>query len=119
MRTRTILNSKGEAMEKEIQIEIKGKGGELGKKAVEELVKLVGLLSGEGTEEELMKIVYTITGFVFCCDKCDREEAARYYAKMNACSFCKGRHFYTCTGFRCQEPMEKAFAYATGHPEVL
>ncbi len=70
MRTRTILNSKGEAIAKEIQIEIKGKGGELGKKAMEELVKLIRLLQGEETEDELMKIVYTITGFVFCCEKC-------------------------------------------------
>ncbi len=51
--------------------------------------------------------------------KRDRETAASHYANMNKCLFCEGRHFHTCTGFRCREPMKEAYAYAIGRPEAL
>lgn len=46
----------------------------------------------------------------------DHEAAALLYARLNACKFCKGRHFHTCTCCDCREPFTKAYKYALKHP---
>ena len=37
------------------------------------------------------------------------------FARMNACNYCKGSEFHTCSGFSCTEPYEKAYEYARKH----
>ena len=41
-----------------------------------------------------------------------REQAAKDYAKMNSCKFCKGSRLHTCTGYSCKEPYQRAYDYA-------
>lgn len=41
-----------------------------------------------------------------------QDALARAFARLNACKFCKGRHFHTCTGYDCREPYAKAYEYA-------
>lgn len=43
------------------------------------------------------------------------ENKAVEYAKHNACSFCNGSHFHTCTGYDCSKPYQKAYEYAKSH----
>lgn len=40
------------------------------------------------------------------------KEKAHFYAKENACNFCKRRHFHICGGFDCREPYAEAYEYA-------
>ncbi len=45
----------------------------------------------------------------------EKEETIRRYVKLHACSFCRGRHYHTCSLFDCREPARKAREYAGKH----
>ena len=49
------------------------------------------------------------------CKKRQRQAAIEQYADTHACDFCKGKHFHTCTLFRCEEPYRRAYEYAETH----
>ncbi len=70
MRSRTIVNSKGERQAARIEIQIEGSGGELGVQAVTNLTALISGIKDMETKEELTRHVYMIYGYAACCQQC-------------------------------------------------
>lgn len=70
MRSKTIVNSKGEQIVKKIEIKIKGTGGETGKKANVNLISLINGLKEMKTQEEITTHYLIIAGFATCCEVC-------------------------------------------------
>lgn len=70
MRTKTIVNSKGEPQFAKIEIPIEGTGGELGKRTVMNLVSLIKGLRTKETEQDIITHYHIIVGFAACCELC-------------------------------------------------
>ena len=70
MRSKTIINSKGEPQATRIEIPIEGGGGALGMQAVTNLTALISGLKNMKTEQEVVAHYYTICGFAACCQQC-------------------------------------------------
>lgn len=70
MRSRTIVNSKGERQKTRIEIQMEGSGGELGMQAVTDLTALIAGLKDMETEEELTRHIYMVYGYAACCQQC-------------------------------------------------
>lgn len=70
MRSKTIVNSKGEPQATRIEIPIEGSGGTLGKMAVINLTALISGLKEMKTEQDIIARYYMICGFAVCCQKC-------------------------------------------------
>lgn len=70
MRSKTIVNGKGEPQATRIEIPIEGAGGELGQQAVINLTTLINTLKDMKTEQEVVARYYTICGFAICCNQC-------------------------------------------------
>lgn len=70
MRSKTIVNSKGELQETRIEIPIDGAGGELGQWAVTNLTQLIAGLQNMKTEREVVTHYHIICGFATCCEVC-------------------------------------------------
>ncbi|MDE7445918.1 MAG: hypothetical protein K2N15_09510 [Lachnospiraceae bacterium] len=70
MRSKTIINSKGEPQATRVEIPIKGGGGALGMSAVVNLTKLINGLKNMNTERDIMAHYYIICGFATCCQLC-------------------------------------------------
>lgn len=70
MKVKTIVNGKGEPQARQIEIQIEGSGGELGKRAVIMLSMLINGLKDTKTEEELYEHLYVVFGFALCCQEC-------------------------------------------------
>lgn len=67
MRSKTIINSKGEPQATRIEIPIKGAGGALGMQAVTKLTALISGLKNKKTEYDIFQQFYTIQGCAMCC----------------------------------------------------
>ena len=70
MRSKTIINSKGEPQATRIEIPIKGAGGALGMQAVTNLTALISGLKNMKTEQEVVTHYHIICGFATCCEVC-------------------------------------------------
>lgn len=70
MRSKTIVNSKGEPQATQIEIPIEGGGGVLGKRAVINLTALISKLKDMKTEQDIIAHYYMICGFAACCQQC-------------------------------------------------
>lgn len=70
MRTKTIVNSRGEPQATQIEIPIEGAGGELGKQAVINLTSLISGLKTMETEQDIVTHYHIICGFAICCQQC-------------------------------------------------
>lgn len=70
MRSKTIINSKGELQGTRIEIPIEGAGGELGKRAVIDLTSLISELKTMKTKQEIITHYHIICGFAICCEVC-------------------------------------------------
>lgn len=70
MRSKTIVNSKGEPQATRVEIPIKGVGGALGMSAVANLTKLINGLKNMKTEQDVITHYYIICGFATCCQLC-------------------------------------------------
>lgn len=70
MRSKTIVNSKGEPQVTQIEIPIEGTGGELGKRAVVNLTSLINGLKTMKTEQDIITHYHIICGFAACCEQC-------------------------------------------------
>lgn len=70
MRTKTIINSKGEPQATHIEIPIEGAGGKLGEMAVINLTSLIAGLKGMKTEQDIVTHYHIICGFATCCQLC-------------------------------------------------
>lgn len=70
MRSKTIINSKGEPYATRIEIPIDGAGGELGQRAVINLTQLIAGLQNMKTEREVVTHYHIICGFATCCEVC-------------------------------------------------
>ena len=70
MRSKTIINSKGEPQATRIEIPIKGAGGALGMQAVKNLTLLIDRLKYTKTEFDVFQHYYTICGYIQCCRDC-------------------------------------------------
>lgn len=70
MRSKTIINSKGEPQATRVEIPIEGGGGELGKLAVINLTALISGLKDMETQEDVIAHYYMICGFASCCQQC-------------------------------------------------
>ena len=66
MRSKTIINSKGEPQATRIEITIKGAGGALGMQAVTKLTALISGLKNK-KEYDIFQQFYTIQGYAMCC----------------------------------------------------
>lgn len=67
MRSKTIVNGKGEPQETRIEIPLKGGGGVLGMQAVTKLTALISGLKNAKTEYDVLQHFYTIQGYAMCC----------------------------------------------------
>ena len=67
MRSKTIINSKGERQATRIEIPIEGAGGALGMQAVTNLTALISGLKNKKTEYDIFQQFYTIQGYAMCC----------------------------------------------------
>lgn len=70
MRSKTIVNSKGDLQETRIEIPIDGTGGELGQRAVINLTQLINGLQNMKTERAVVTHYHIICGFATCCELC-------------------------------------------------
>ena len=70
MRSKTIVNSKGERQATKIEIPIEGAGGALGMQAVKNLTVLINGLKHTKTEFDVFQHYYTICGYIQCCRDC-------------------------------------------------
>lgn len=70
MRSKTIVNSKGEPQATRIEIPIEGAGGELGRRAVINLTSLIAGLKNMKTEQDVVTHYHIICGFAICCELC-------------------------------------------------
>lgn len=70
MKSKTIVNGKGEPQATRIEIQIEGVGGELGKQAVINLTALINGLKDMKTERDVITHYYVICGFAICCNQC-------------------------------------------------
>lgn len=70
MKTKVIVNGKGEPQETQIEIPIVGSGSELGKRALINLVALINTMKHAKIEAELEKDLYMISGYAMCCHQC-------------------------------------------------
>lgn len=70
MRSKTIVNGKGEPQATHIEIPIEGAGGELGKRAVINLTSLISGLKSMKTEQDVVTHYHIICGFATCCELC-------------------------------------------------
>lgn len=70
MRSKTIVNGKGEPQATRIEIPIEGSGGALGMQAVTNLTALISGLKNMKTEQEVVTHYHIICGFVTCCEVC-------------------------------------------------
>lgn len=70
MRSKTIVNGKGEPQATRIEIPIEGGGGALGKQAVINLTKLISGLKAMKTEQDVVTHYHIICGFATCCQSC-------------------------------------------------
>lgn len=68
MRSKTIVNGKGEPQATRIEIPIEG--GELGQRAVINLISLISGLKTMKTEQEVVTHYHIICGFATCCELC-------------------------------------------------
>lgn len=68
MRSKTIVNGKGEPQATRIEIPIEGSGGALGMQAVTNLTALIGGLKNMKTEQEVVTHYHIICGFATCCE---------------------------------------------------
>lgn len=67
MRSKTIVNGKGEPQATRIEIPIEGGGGALGMQAVTNLTALISGLKNTQTEYDIVQHFYTIQGYAMCC----------------------------------------------------
>ena len=70
MRSKTIVNGKGEPQATRIEIPIEGSGGALGMQAVTNLTALISGLKNMKTEQEVVTHYHIICGFATCCEVC-------------------------------------------------
>lgn len=70
MRSKTIVNGKGEPQATCIEIPIEGSGGALGMQAVTKLTALISGLKNMKTEQEVITHYHIICGFATCCEVC-------------------------------------------------
>lgn len=70
MRSKTIVNGKGEPQAKRIEIPIAGGGGVLGQQAVINLIQLINGLKAMKTEQDVVAHYHIICGFATCCETC-------------------------------------------------
>ena len=70
MRSKTIVNGKGEPQATRIEIPIEGGGGALGMQAVTNLTALISGLKNMKTEQEVVTHYHIICGFATCCEVC-------------------------------------------------
>ena len=70
MKSKTIVNGKGEPQATRIEIPIEGGGGALGKQAVINLTRLISGLKAMKTEQDVVAYCHTIYGFATCCQSC-------------------------------------------------
>ena len=70
MRSKTIVNGKGEPQATRIEIPIEGGGGALGMQAVTNLTALISGLKNMKTEQEVVTHYHIICGFATCCKVC-------------------------------------------------
>ena len=70
MRSKTIVNSKGEPQATRVEIPIQCGGGALGISAVANLTKLINGLENMKTERDIIAHFYIICGFATCCQLC-------------------------------------------------
>lgn len=67
MKSRTILGASGTTKMREVAIEIKGKGGELGVQNVRHLIELINDFKTKDTEQEINDHYTLIMGYCLCC----------------------------------------------------
>lgn len=70
MRTKTVINAKGERQATRIEIPVEGSGGALGMHAVESLTKLISATKSMEKPEDVVAHWYVISGFAMCCQSC-------------------------------------------------
>lgn len=70
MRSKTIVNGKGEPQATRIEIPIEGGGGELGKQAVINLTALINRFKHTKTGYDVLQHFYTVEGYTICCRDC-------------------------------------------------
>ena len=70
MRSKTIVNGKGEPQATRIEIPIEGGGGALSMQAVTNLTALISGLKNMKTEQEVVTHYHIICGFATCCEVC-------------------------------------------------
>ena len=70
MRSKTIVNGKGEPQATRIEIPIEGGGGALGMQAVTNLTALISGLKNMKTEQDVVTHYHIICGFATCCEVC-------------------------------------------------
>lgn len=70
MKSKTIIGMDGAPKMQQIQIEMHGKGGEIGIKAVQRLVGMTESLKTAKTPQEVYDRYLQITGYCKCCIDC-------------------------------------------------
>lgn len=70
MKSKTILGAGGTTKIREVTIEIKGKGGELGVQNVRHLIELINDFKTMNTEQEINDHYMIIAGYCTCCNNC-------------------------------------------------
>nr|UWD69403.1 MAG: hypothetical protein [Bacteriophage sp.] len=71
MKSKTILGADGATKMRQITVEIHGKGGEAGIKAIQQLAGMVDSLKQCQTPQEVYDRYLQITGYCKCCVDCN------------------------------------------------